>query len=373
MELPASDYRCPPAKLRGLLHYVTPPPMSEDDPKKLQSVMDRYTTGESIHASDAGCRTHFTCSKAQVGSAYNNVLGWVSRLAFSPDSQKIAYVCSHPTCVGFIDVSSGLSHEIAYFYPGSVAFSPDSQMIAFDRDKRCVQIWDIKNNCVHKDFGPHTANVSRIALSPDGEMLACGADDGRLTIWKLGDNEQCHAVWENESDEGFGGLSFSPSGKLAFSERGADKVYIWNFEDISAELVQLKGHIYDVNTVAFSPNGQYIASGSDDSTVRIWDVEQRRSIQTLTGHTGGVRSVAFSPDGTKVASGSRDATVRVWKVESGESAKAFEGHEDWVNCVAFSGDGTRVASGSDDGTIRLWDATLEGDWSQLVLPTVNDG
>jgi WD40 repeat protein len=94
-----------------------------------------------------------------------------------------------------------------------------------------------------------------------------------------------------------------------------------------------------------------------------WNV----ALQTLEGHTGSVWSVAFSPDGTQVVSGSGDNTVRLWDAVTGSALQTLEGHTDWVTSVAFSPDGKQVVSGSDDDTVRLWDAatgsalqTLEG-------------
>ena len=131
--------------------------------------------------------------------------------------------------------------------------------------------------------------------------------------------------------------------------------------------LSIEGHTHSVNSVAFSPDGQTLASGSESRTIRLWDLKTGQQQQTFTGHTRGVWSVAFSPDGRLLASGSSDQTIRLWNVKTGQHRQTFTGHTHLVSSVAFSPDGQTLASGSWDGTIRLWDVatgrhkvTLEG-------------
>jgi WD40 repeat protein len=115
----------------------------------------------------------------------------------------------------------------------------------------------------------------------------------------------------------------------------------------------LAGHSGEVRSVAFNPDGQFLASGSSDFTVKGWNARTGQSAGTLSGHTGTVSSVAFSPAGDVLASGGFDKTVRVWKLPNGEPFHTLN-HSDWVFSVAVSWDGKILASATADNEIKLW-------------------
>ena len=110
--------------------------------------------------------------------------------------------------------------------------------------------------------------------------------------------------------------------------------------------------------MAFSPNGNILASCGEDQTVRLWDIDTGQCLKTLQGHTNWVRAVAFSPNESLLASCGEDQTVRLWDVgnpSAGYCLKILRGHANRVRWVTFAPDGSTLASSSDDGTIKLWD------------------
>jgi len=149
-------------------------------------------------------------------------------------------------------------------------------------------------------------------------------------------------------------LSYSPDGNLIASGAADHTVKIW---DVSMGICirTLRGHALDVYTVSFSPDGKFIASGSEDNTVRIWNAATGECLNVLKGHKSWVHAVAFSPDGRLVASASGDETCRIWDVDSGISIKTLSGHTGSVWAVTFSPDGKKIITGSSDRTAKYWD------------------
>lgn len=137
--------------------------------------------------------------------------------------------------------------------------------------------------------------------------------------------------------------------------RGFEWYYLWRLTHRDSFTLQHSGR---VASVAFSPDGKVLATGSEDQTVKLWDVASGQELATLQGHTDVVSSVSFSPDGTILATASGDRTVKLWDVAGRRELATFTGHQNAIRSLAFSPDGKILATGSEEGTVKLWDVHL---------------
>ncbi|MCH2047676.1 MAG: serine/threonine protein kinase [Trichodesmium sp. ALOHA_ZT_67] len=160
--------------------------------------------------------------------------------------------------------------------------------------------------------------------------------------------------------------------KILASGSEDETIKLWEV-DSGREILTIRGHSGYVNSVAFSPDGKILASGSDDKTIRLWEVQTGKLLCILGdwgrgeyfGHSGGVTAIAFHPDGKSLASASKDKNVKVWRLGDdiydpnyGKVIMTLTGHLQQVRAIAFSPDGQTLASGSQDNMIKIWDLSL---------------
>ena len=200
------------------------------------------------------------------------------------------------------------------------------------------------------------------AVSADGRLLALrrGKD---IYLWDLTNGKFLRQL--NGHTEYVSSVAISPDGRYLASGSLDNTVRLWDAAT-GQQLRQFNGHTNDVWSVAISADGRYLASGSLDNTVRLWDAATGQQLRQFNGHTNDVWSVAISADGRYLASGSGDKTVRLWDAATGEQLRQFNGHTSAVRSVAISPDGRYLASGSTDNTARLWDATTGEQLRQFI-------
>jgi WD40 repeat protein len=208
---------------------------------------------------------------------------------------------------------------------------------------------------------PKPQNTPISSTSPSGNI---SNSSGKFVLAKtlIGHSSK---IYNDGSIEGkVSSVAFSPDGKTLASGSHDATIKIWNVS--TGELITtLKGHSNSVNSVAFSPDSKIVASGSHDKTVKIWNVS-RAELFTTKRHFNSVNSVVFSPNGKTLASGSSDKTIKIWNVSTGQEITTFKSNSNLFSSVAFNPDGKTLASCGGDTTIKIWNVS-----TRQLITTLN--
>jgi WD40 repeat protein len=250
----------------------------------------------------------------------------------------------------------------------SVAFHPDGKLLASVSRDDTLRLWDVDSGKqVHRFDAPigHWVDT-RVAFSRDGSLVAVGDNGNRVRVWDVNTRAEYAVLADHKHI--VRDLAFSPDGRY-LATGGADLdcgIRIWDVR--KKELVRVlkptvkgkDGHEDTIYSLAFSPDGKCLASGSMDGTVRLWNTENWGESTSLK-HAANVYGLAFTPDGTRLAAACSDRSIRLWHLETKHELAELHGHHDYVHSVAFTPDGSRLISGSGDGTIRVWDGSAKPD------------
>ncbi|ATL68732.1 TIR domain-containing protein [Nocardia terpenica] len=296
-------------------------------------------------------------TRLQVGAAIQ-AGGPVAALALSPDGKLIMASefdkAENSGVVKFWDIDSGKPTaelvDTSGTGTGSVAYSPDGRTIAFAGSDSFVHVFDATT--LTQTIQPLQVDrpAESVTFSPDGTHIAAGDEAHQVRVWEVSSGRETasFAVAQNSVRA----VRFTPDGRRIITAAADDAVVVWDASTGQPIGLPFTGHNKPVNSIALSPDGQNLASGGDDKTLRFWTMSRL----PLLGHQGEVIAVAFSPDGKRIASVGPDG-IRLWDAGSRTQVSApFTGHSGVVTSVAFSPDGRYLATGGVDQTVRLWDA-----------------
>ena len=250
----------------------------------------------------------------------------------------------------------------------TLAFSPNSRWIAGGSGDGTIRVWDAGTGDLIHEFNDHTESVWKVDFSPDSKWLLSVSLDGRGFLKNLVHSGEKSIPLEENGTFSIYAASFSPdeedNGYTFATGSGNKRIQLWkmqtnNDNQLSPDNFSLTGHNDSVWILAFSKDGQNLASGSLDGTVRLWDLDLRRERIKIAGHTGGIKALAYTEDNRLLACGTGlDGILRLWDAGTSGQLSTLLDHANLNKAIAFSSDGKTLASaGSEDDTILLSDVT----------------
>ncbi|KAF9910691.1 WD_REPEATS_REGION domain-containing protein [Linnemannia zychae] len=329
----------------------------EDDPYHLSYFLDgQYII---LGGSETGEILRLNVKSGEIEQVVERSVTDLKCVAISPDGVWIALASGKrlqllETATGKQGPSWNTSGKIH-----TAIFSPDGQSIATACSDMKVTLWGVQTGAFLSDFPGHSSFFAKMAFSPDSLQLASSNLDGSIRIWDVTSGGA--GFDSQQSTLGVSKVAYSPDGQSILSSHHDKTLRLYNADSGESRLV-LQGIPHDLSSFSFSHDGLQVMTCEDKRTIRVWDIKTEECTLKLSDR-GNVETVAFSPRGDYIAAAGCQDIIELLDNRSGAEHCILEDHDreggeysnhDDILCLAFSSDGNEIVSGGQDGAVRIW-------------------
>lgn len=336
--------------------------IEELDPKKTGYLEKKWTSVIRLQKKVMDLETQISQLKEEIGSKPMRSKGTSETLPRPPEKSTL----------------TGHRDNIT-----SIKFHPVFSLIVSASQDATIKVWDYESGEFERTLKGHTNSVQSLDFDHTGNLLVSSSADLSIKIWDF-QTYECKKTLHGH-DHNVSCVLFMPSGDQIVSASRDKTIKFW--ETSTGYCIKtLKGHDDWIREIVITDDGTLLASCSHDKTIKLWDLTKSECINTLRDHTHYIECVAFSPatlqqldtadgksykgkagSGVFLASGSRDKTIKIWETATGQCIMTLIGHDNWIRGLQFHPDGQYLISVSDDKSMRVWDLK-----QGRAIKTIND-